>query len=52
MAVACIQSSKSAAALTEEIKRISTLTTLTNCKGTYDAIEGVMEGTVKVNMIN
>ena len=43
-----MQSSQSAAALTEEIKRISASTTLTNCKGTYESIEGIMEGTMKV----
>ena len=48
MAIGCKLSGQSAAALEDEITRISSLSSLTNCKRTYEAIEGIMNGTLKV----
>ena len=46
---ACSYCSQSATSLTDEVNRMSSLSAgLTNCKGTYDAIEGIMNGTMKV----
>ena len=48
MTAACMQSSKSAASLTQEVEEMSTSVGMTNCKGLYSAVEGIMEGTMKV----
>ena len=49
MTSACILSGQSAATLENEITRISSLQSgLINCKKTYEAIEGIMNGTLKV----
>jgi len=51
MKVACSHASKSAQELKVEVQTISSSTSLTNCGGLYTSVEGILEGTMKVMIL-